>query len=72
MNFDSDRMHDEKAIERTKVRAIPPKNSKIRISDWMAKLIEKRLMKTGQYYGDIRISEDEYKELVERCETKGK
>jgi len=48
--------------------AIPPEDYKGQLADWETKLIAWGLLEPGTWYGDIKITIDEWWQLLEECE----
>lgn len=53
-----------------KIAAIPPDDYIGSMADWDTRLIEMGLMKPGQLYLDIMITEDEWWDILESCERR--
>ena len=51
-----------------KIPAIPPNDYRGTIADWTIGLIARGLMKEGEWYGDVEISQDKWWDLLEECE----
>ena len=48
--------------------AIPPENYKGSLADWETYLCEMGKLRPGQWYGDVDITEEEWWELLRKCE----
>ena len=56
--------------KKRKVYAIPPNDYEGTIADWTIELITRGHMKDGDFYGDVKITEEEYGEILEQCEDR--
>jgi hypothetical protein len=48
--------------------AIPPNDYEGTIADWMTALITRGLIKDGEPFEDVWLTENEYVEILEECE----
>ena len=53
-----------------KIQAIPPDDYKGSMADWDYKLIKMGLMKPGQFYQNVMITEEDWWKVLESCEVK--
>lgn len=52
-----------------KLPAIPPNDYEGSIADWEIALIGRGLMEHGDWYGDIWLTREIYREILEECEA---
>lgn len=52
-----------------KVPAIPPEDYEGTVADWMVALQERGLWDGEGWYGDVEITEDQYVDILEECES---
>jgi len=53
---------------KNRLPATPPKDYEGTVADWMTALITRGLIKDGEPFDNVWLTEDEYVEILEECE----